>query len=70
MIPWKGSLAVVLFPIDNPMAVLRRLKHVEGDTFRQIRDGDWLGAEYVFEEDAQGQVVRMVIDKSPLPRVR
>ena len=70
VIPWKGDLAVVRFPIDNPMTVLRRLKHIEGATFRHIREGNWLGAEYVFEVDVQGQVVRMVIDKSPLPRVR
>jgi len=69
VIPWEGGIAIVRFPIGNPLTVLKRLKHIEGDTFRHVHKGDWLGDEYVFEKDTQGQISQVVIEMSPFPRV-
>jgi CubicO group peptidase (beta-lactamase class C family) len=70
VIPWEGDLAVVRFPSESPRTGFRRLRHIEGNTFRRLEDGDWQSAEYVFELGAQGSVVSMVIDGSPFPRIR
>jgi Fe-S cluster assembly protein SufD len=47
-------------PTDTPKSALEKLRHVEGDTFRRVRDDDGTLAETVtFETDASGQVVRV-----------
>lgn len=59
MVPWRGGLGALFLPTDTPMSSFTRLKHVEGNTFRRIReDGDDLGEEVVFETDAAGAVTR------------
>ncbi len=57
-IPWKGSLALVSFPTDDPLRRLIRLKHVDGHTFRRIRSDDTLGEEIVFDVEG-GTVLRV-----------
>lgn len=67
---WKGGLALLGLPTDDPAARLTRLEHIEGDTFRRIRDDDDLGEEVVFERDASGRVVRMWQHGNWSPKVR
>ena len=57
VIPWKGGLALVGFPTQDPLGGLTRLRHIEGHTFRRIRDDDELGREVSFVLDAEDQVV-------------
>jgi CubicO group peptidase (beta-lactamase class C family) len=59
VIPWKGSLARIGLPTDNPLEALTKLKHVEGNTFRRIRDDKSLAEEITFELDQNGEVLRM-----------
>ncbi len=59
VVPWKGGLAVVSLPTDDPIKDLIRLKHVDGGRFRRVRDDDALGEEIFFEEDASGKVLRL-----------
>jgi hypothetical protein len=68
--PWKGGLATISLPTDNPLQAITKLKHIEGDRFRRIRDDDSLGEEIVFETDASGNVVRMWQHSNPAERIR
>lgn len=68
VLPWKGGLAVLSLPTDDPMASLTELKHVEGGVFRRIRDDDTLGEEIVFESDQAGSVTRMWRHSNPMAR--
>ena len=69
VIPWKGSLAMVSFPTDDPVEAVSELKHVEGDVFR-IRDDEALGEEIVFETAADGAVLRLKRHSNPSERIR
>jgi CubicO group peptidase (beta-lactamase class C family) len=70
VIPWKGGLAEISFPTDDPLEAIIRLKHIDGDTFRRIRDDESLGEEHVFEVDENGEVVRLWIHGNSSPRIR
>jgi hypothetical protein len=70
VIPWKGSLAVVSFPTDDPLGSLERLKHIEGHTFRRIRSDDSLGEEKIFDVNEAGEVTRMWSHGNYSPRIR
>jgi hypothetical protein len=70
VVPWKGGLALVAFPTEDPLDRLTRLKHIEGHTFRRILDDDELGREVSFELDDQGQVVRLWNPTNFLERIR
>jgi CubicO group peptidase (beta-lactamase class C family) len=67
---WKDQLATVSFPTDNPLQGLSKLKHVEGTTFRRVRDNDELGEEIFFELDSEGKVTRLRRHSNFYPRVR
>jgi len=67
---WKGGLALLSLPTENPVEALARLKHVEGDVFRRIRSDDELGEEIVFERDASGRVTGYRQFGNLSPRVR
>ena len=43
VIPWDGSLAVIYLPVDDPMDVLRPLRHVGPDEFRTVDADGALG---------------------------
>ncbi len=68
VLPWKGSLAVLSLPTDDPMESLTELKYVEGGVFRRIRDDGSLGEEVVFESDQAGNVTRMWRHSNPMTR--
>ena len=59
VLPWKGKLAVLSLPSENPAKSLTLLKHIRGDTFRRLRKDKTLGEEVIFERDESGKVVRM-----------
>jgi len=59
VLPWQGKLAMFGLPSENPGKRLTLLKHIEGDTFRRVRDDETLGEEVVFERDKTGKVFRM-----------
>ena len=67
---WKGELAMVSFPTDEPLDNITRLKHINGNTFKRIRDDDELGEEIVFELDADGEVARLRRHSNVFPKVR
>jgi len=56
VLPWDGGLAMVSLPSDAPLEALDKLQHVEGHTFRRVRDNDKLGEAVVFEVDSDGTV--------------
>ncbi|RFT15963.1 MAG: Beta-lactamase [Candidatus Saccharicenans subterraneus] len=70
VIPWQGKLAMVSLPADNPVQGLILLKHIEGDTFRRIRDDETLGEEVIFERDKSGKVFRFVQHSNFSPKLR
>lgn len=53
-----GKLAMIYAPTENPSEAVMKLEHVEGHTFRRIRDDEELGEPIVFEVDADGNVTR------------
>jgi CubicO group peptidase (beta-lactamase class C family) len=54
-----GELATLSVPTSNPADALSKLKHMEGDTFRRVRDDGELGEAIRFELDADGKVTKM-----------
>ena len=56
---WNGKLVGLRLPSEKPEKAMTFYKHIEGDTFRRIRDNKELGETLVFERDEQGKVVRM-----------
>lgn len=54
---WKGGLAMLHMPTNNPARALARLEHVEGDTFRRIREDGDLGESITFLRDDSGRVI-------------
>ncbi|MDP5082473.1 MAG: serine hydrolase [Winogradskyella sp.] len=55
---WNGKLVSLPLPIDNPAKAMTMFKHVEGDTFKRIKDNGDLGETLVFERDADGTIIR------------
>jgi CubicO group peptidase (beta-lactamase class C family) len=55
---WGGKLVILDLPADNPARAMTFFKHIEGDTFRRIRDDDELGETLVFERDESGAIAR------------
>ena len=58
IVPWYGNLAMLYLPADNIAGAMTLYKHVEGDTFRRMRDDETLGETVVFERDVNGKVSR------------
>lgn len=56
--PWKGKLAVLYLPTDNPANAFSLFKHVDGDTFIRIRDNGEPGETLTFERDENGNITR------------
>jgi CubicO group peptidase (beta-lactamase class C family) len=55
---WNGQLVSLSLPSDKPGDAMTFYKHIEGDTFRRVRDDDELGETIVFERDDDGQIIR------------
>ena len=54
---WDGKLVILDLPSDNPGESMTFFKHVEGDTFRRVRDNGESGESLVFERDEQGNII-------------
>jgi hypothetical protein len=59
IVPWEGGLAILGLPTETPLQNLEKLKHVEGHTFRRLREDGELGEAVTFELDAAGRVARV-----------
>jgi len=57
--PSQGKLVLLNLPSNDPEEGITFIKHIQGDTFRRIRDDDNLGEEITFERDNTGKVIRM-----------
>jgi len=55
---WYGKLVILDLPADNPARAMTFFKHIEGDTFKRVRDDGELGEALVFERDENGAVTR------------
>lgn len=55
---WEGKLMQISLPSNSPANSMTFFKHIEGDTFRRIRDDGELGETLVFERNEQGAVTR------------
>ena len=53
---WGDKLVMLGLPSNNPKDGLTFYKHMEGDTFRRIRDNDELGEEVIFMRDKKGNI--------------
>ncbi len=70
VISWKGELAMLPLPTNNPVDAVTRLKHMDGDVFRRIRNDYDLGEEIRFERDMLGKVARIWQHQNIAPRIR
>ncbi len=57
IIPWQGGLALIDLPTSSPLDNLSKLKHIEKNIFKRIRDDGDLGEEIIFISDKIGKVV-------------
>ncbi|MEZ2416233.1 serine hydrolase domain-containing protein [Muriicola sp. E247] len=55
---WEGQLMMINLPSRTPADNITLYKHIEGDTFRRVRDDGELGETVVFERNAEGKVYR------------
>lgn len=55
---WNGKLVSLSLPNDNPSRSMTFYKHVEGDTFKRVKDNGDLGEVSIFERDKNGKVFR------------
>lgn len=70
VVRWEGQLAVVPLPVDDPLARLTKLRHVEGTLFRRVRDDGEPGETIRFDVDESGRVLRMWQHSNPSEKVR
>jgi CubicO group peptidase (beta-lactamase class C family) len=56
--PWEGKIAILSLPSSDPADDIELYQHIEGDTFRRIRNDDELGETLTFFRDNSGKVTR------------
>ena len=66
---YRGKLVGISLASENPIAGITKLKHIEGNTFRRIRDNEELGEEWIFEEGADGDIVRVWQHSNPSEKI-
>ena len=54
---WGKDLISLSLPVDNPTN-WTKLKYMEKDAFRRVRDNDELGEEYIFERNKEGKIFK------------
>ncbi|MGC1205232.1 MAG: serine hydrolase domain-containing protein [Flavobacteriaceae bacterium] len=54
---WGDKLVSLGLPSEKPSKSMTFYKHIEGDTFRRIRDDEELGETLVFERDKNGKII-------------
>jgi len=70
VVRWKGKLALLSLPTDNPLRGLTRLEHDEGDVFYRVRSDGERGEDVIFHRDASGRVTSYSVHGNHSPRVR
>jgi len=70
VIPWKGGIAMVYLPTDDPLGDLMELKHVRDHTFRRVRKDKTLGEEIRFDVGPDGRATRVWQHSNFSPRIR
>ena len=55
---WNGKLVRLNLPTDKPGSRMTMYKHIEGDTFKRIKDNGELGADVEFIRDDSGNVYK------------
>jgi len=70
IVAWEDGLAVLGVPTDTPKKSLEKFRHVQGDTFRRVREDGELGETLVFETDGSGKVLRAVRHGNAVEKVR
>jgi len=55
---WYGKLVMLGLPTESPVSAMTVFKHIDGDTFRRVRDDGELGETLVFERNDAGQITR------------
>lgn len=61
IVPWEDGLAYLDLASSNPAESMARLQHVEGTTFRRVRDDESLGETYEFELGPDGRATRFKV---------
>lgn len=54
---WEGQLVMMYLPTREPVEAMTLFKHIEGDTFKRVRDDGELGETVVFQRDSRGKVI-------------
>lgn len=57
---WGEKLVTLDLPSEEPGNSMTFYKHIEGDTFRRIRDDEKLGETLVFERDKNGKIINYI----------
>ena len=57
VVQWKGGLATLTLPTDNPAQALSQMRHDEGDVFYRVRPDGTRGEDVIFQRDENGVVV-------------
>jgi hypothetical protein len=70
VVPWQDGLALLALPTEKPKQGLEKLRHVEGNTFRRVRENGELAEALIFEVDADGKVTRAVRHGNAMEKVR
>jgi CubicO group peptidase (beta-lactamase class C family) len=55
-----GDLVMMYLPSSNPSDSLTKLKHIENNIFRRVRDDDELAEPIIFETSPDGTVTRLI----------
>ncbi|MFW6206871.1 MAG: serine hydrolase [Gemmatimonadota bacterium] len=69
VIRWKGGLAMVDLPTDDPLDALQELEHIEADTFRRVREDGDLAEPIRFRTNQAGEVEALVQHSNAWPRI-
>ena len=56
IIPWKGYLARIYFPTDNPSNAISLFKPIDKDLFQRMREDKSLGETMTFQRDENGHI--------------
>jgi len=65
----NGKLVMMSLPTNDPGEALAFYKHIEGDTFKRIRDDDELGETLSFNRNENGQVVSYTRHENTMVRL-
>ncbi|MDX1554465.1 MAG: serine hydrolase domain-containing protein [Xanthomonadales bacterium] len=68
VVQWEDGLSIAWVPSMTPLENMEKLQHIEGDTFKVVRDDESLADEVVFIRDESGTVVSMKRHSLIIPR--